>query len=93
MTEHEHHGPTTKNYIMVFVALAVLTTITVLISYSPLGAGTKEFFAFAIATIKTLLVASIFMHLRFEPRTIVIFAISPVLLALWFILAIKPDIG
>ena len=93
MAEHEHHGPSTKNYIMIFVALAILTTMTVLISYTSLGAGTKAFLAFSIASIKALLVALIFMNLRFEPRTIIIFAVSPIVLAIWFIMAIRPDIG
>lgn len=93
MTEHVRHGPSYKDYVMVFVGLAVLTSITVAMSYSNLGEGLKMFFAFAIATVKTLLVASIFMHLRFEPRLILIFAVTPVVLAIFFILAIAPDIG
>jgi caa(3)-type oxidase subunit IV len=93
MQEHVHHGPAYKDYVMVFVGLAVLTLGTVGISYTALGHDVKMFLAFAIATIKTLLVASIFMHLRFEPRTILIFAVTPVALAILFILAIAPDIG
>ena len=93
MTGHEHHGPTYKDYVLVFVALAVLTGLTVGISYSGLGPGTKESVAFVIATVKALLVATLFMHLRYEPRIIVLFAIIPVVLAVFFILAISPDIG
>jgi caa(3)-type oxidase subunit IV len=93
MKEHVHHGPAYKDYVMVFVGLAVLTLGTVGISYSSIGEGMRHFLAFAIATVKTLLVASIFMHLRFEPRTLLIFAVTPVALAILFILAIAPDIG
>ena len=93
MTEHEHHGPSYKTYIMVFIGLAILTGMTVLISYSGFAEGTKEFLAFAIATVKAFMVALLFMHLRYEPRTIIIFAIAPVVLAIIFILAISPDIG
>ena len=92
MTEHAH-GPSTKNYLVVFTALAVMTSATVLISKTGLGDGTKAFLAFAIASVKTLLVASIFMHLRYESKTIVIFAVVPILLALLFIVAISPDVG
>lgn len=93
MTEHVRHGPAYKDYVMVFVGLAVLTTITVALSYSGLGEGLRTFLAFTIAVVKTLLVASIFMHLRFEPRFILLFAVTPVALAILFILAIAPDIG
>jgi cytochrome c oxidase subunit 4 len=93
MTEHAKHGPSSKDYVMVFVGLAVLTGVTVGISYSGLGEGLKTFLSFAIATVKALLVALLFMHLRYEPRTIVVFAVTPVLLAVLFIVAISPDIG
>jgi caa(3)-type oxidase subunit IV len=94
MTEHaEHRGPAYKDYVMVFVSLAVLTAATVAISYTGLGHGAREVLAFAIAVVKTVLVASIFMHLRFETRTIVIFAVSPLILAIIFILAISPEVG
>lgn len=93
MTEHSKHAPSYLNYVMVFVGLAVLTALTVMISYTSLGHGTREVFAIAIAVLKALLVALFFMHLRFETRTIVVFAVSPVILAIIFILAISPDIG
>jgi cytochrome c oxidase subunit 4 len=78
---------------MVFVALGVLTAITVGISYAGFGAKLSEFLAFTIASLKALIVAMLFMHLRWEPRTIIIFAIAPVVLAIIFMLAISPDIG
>ena len=51
------------------------------------------FLAFTIATIKALLVAVIFMHLKYENRILTIFAVVPVILAILFIVAISPDIG
>ena len=92
MSEHAKH-PTTGAYISVFAALAVLTGVTVGISFTGLGPEMRSFLAFTIASVKTLLVVSIFMHLRFEPKTIVIFAVTPVLLAILFILAIGPDVS
>lgn len=93
MDEHAKHGPSYRHYAMVFGGLAVLTALTVAISYSSLTEGTRVVLAFTIAGLKTLMVALIFMHLRFESRPIVVFAIMPVLLAVLFILAISPDIG
>jgi len=92
MSEHAH-GPSYKDYIVVFSGLIVLTTMTILISYTGLSESMKMFVAFAIASVKVLLVALIFMHLRYEKSTIVIFAVTPILLAVLFILAISPDVG
>lgn len=57
-------------YISVFVALMVLTVITVAISYLHLSVGTAILLALAVATIKAGLVASYFMHLISEKRLI-----------------------
>ncbi len=93
MTAHEHHGPSYMNYVMIFVGLLALTATTVAISYTSLPEGTKELCAFAIAALKAVLVGSIFMHLKFEPRLILYFAVTPLVLTLIFILAISPDVG
>ena len=91
MSEQGH--PSYKNYVSIFVALIVLTTATVAISKTGLSEGARMFLAFAIASVKTLLVATIYMHLKYETKTILIFATVPVLLAIFFILAISPDVG
>lgn len=93
MNEQVHHGPSYKTYLMVFTGLAVLTGLTVSLSYSGLSEGVRMFLAFTIATIKALLVAVIFMHLKYEKRLLTIFAVVPVILAIVFIVAIAPDIG
>ncbi len=93
MIEHSDHGHSYKDYVMVFAALAGLTAVTVALSYTGLGEGVKTFLAFTIATVKVILVALLFMHLRYEPRTIIIFAVAPIALAILFILAIAPDVG
>ena len=93
MNEQVHHGPSYRTYILVFSGLAVLTGMTVGLSYTGLSEGVRMFGAFTIATIKALLVAVIFMHLKYENRLLAVFAIVPVILAIVFILAISPDIG
>ena len=60
----------TKTYVMVFAALAVLTVITVAISYLDLGTGAAVTLAMFVASIKGSLVALYFMHLIDERRTI-----------------------
>ena len=65
--DQAHGGPAiyTRN----LVALLVLTTITVSAAYVNFGASsTNVVIALTIATIKAILVALFFMHLRWEKR-------------------------
>lgn len=63
----KHH---IKIYVRVFVALAVLTIITVAISYLHLPTEQGVALALIVATIKGALVAGFFMHLFAEKRII-----------------------
>jgi cytochrome c oxidase subunit IV len=60
----------TKGYVMVFVALMVLTVLTVAVSYYHLHPAWAILAALVIAGFKGSLVASFFMHLRAERRAI-----------------------
>ena len=60
----------TRVYIMVFVALAVLTVITVAVSYLHLSVWAAIAVALFIASIKGALVAGYFMHLLSERKLI-----------------------
>ncbi len=57
-------------YVMVFSALAVLTIVTVAISYLRLPTGYAIGIAMAVATVKASLVALYFMHLISEEKVI-----------------------
>jgi cytochrome c oxidase subunit 4 len=61
--EHAHGGAAV--YLKTLLALLVLTMITVGAAYIDFGAG-NVVIALTIATIKALIVALIFMHLRYE---------------------------
>jgi cytochrome c oxidase subunit 4 len=60
-----------KVYMMVFGALAVLTVVTVAVSYIHLPILPAVTLALVIATVKASLVALFFMHLKGEKRSIV----------------------
>jgi cytochrome c oxidase subunit 4 len=60
----------TRVYIMVFVALAALTVVTVGVSYLHLNFGAAIALAMLVATIKGSLVACYFMHLISERKLI-----------------------
>ena len=75
--EQEHHIVSPVTYMIVFGALLVGTTLTVLASYFDLGEwhiapGLTLFwnpvFALAIATSKMMLVVLFFMHVKYSPR-------------------------
>ncbi len=59
-----------RTYIIVFVALAALTVVTVGISYLHLAKVPAILLALFIATLKGTLVAAYFMHLISEKRLI-----------------------
>ncbi len=73
---HDAHGPEeiakhVRVYIMVFLSLAVLTGVTVGISYVHLGSHWMNIVvALVIASIKASLVAAYFMHLISEKKVI-----------------------
>jgi cytochrome c oxidase subunit 4 len=80
---HDDHSPEEirkhmKRYIMVFIALLVLTCVTVAVSYVPLGTKGNVIVALAIAIFKAALVAGFFMHLISEKWTIYRFMIMTV---------------
>lgn len=60
----------TRRYVLVFVALAVLTLVTVGVSYLKLSFAPAILLALVIATVKGSLVACFFMHLIDERKLI-----------------------
>lgn len=71
--DHGHGGPVW--YTANLVALLILTGITVGASYINFGPA-NVVVALAIATIKAILVATIFMHLLWDKKTNAIIAVS-----------------
>ena len=78
----------TRAYILVFVALAALTLITVGVSYLHLSVGAAIALALFIATIKGSLVAAFFMHLLSERK--VIYAVLILTLVFFVALLLLP---
>ena len=66
-------------YIIVWATLLVLTAVTVGVSFLDLGLWNVGV-ALGIASIKALLVALYFMHLRHEIKLVLGFAIFPLLI-------------
>lgn len=68
-----HHGPSDGHYIKIAIALAVITAIEVAWSYLPWGDGTAIVIAevgglLLMMAVKFVIVASHFMHLKFDDK-------------------------
>ena len=82
MSARAHRHPTVGAYLGVFAVLLAMTGLTVFAAFQHLGIWNTPV-ALGIAFFKALLVALIFMHLRYSPRlTVLVVASSLVWLAI-----------
>ncbi len=70
---HTHHIMPVATYLAVFAALLVLLAVTVGVSFFDLGIFSK-ILAVTVAAIKASLIFTYFMHLRYSPRLVWVFA-------------------
>lgn len=80
------------NYMNIFWALAVLTVIEIAVVYLPTHRLIIGFLLVALASSKAALVALYFMHLRFERSTLGIIALTPMILCVFLIFMLLPDL-
>jgi caa(3)-type oxidase subunit IV len=79
------------NYIAIWIWLLGLTIFCVTLSLVYGSSTLLVVLFFAVATVKALLVALNYMHLRFESGLIYAIAIVPVVFVLGLILVLFPD--
>ena len=90
----EHVRQHIKVYVTIFVALAVLTVVTVGISYLHLPTGFAITLAMVVATVKAGLVAGYFMHLISEEKVILwVLLLCAAFLFVLFILPLGTQLG
>ena len=75
-THDEHDHTSVFGYLMVFVALMVLTVVTVVLAKFDMGLLGNAIRALVVATGKTSLVLYYFMHLRESPKIIGLVALG-----------------
>jgi cytochrome c oxidase subunit 4 len=81
------------NYLLVFYALIVLTGITVAVAFKRFEVELYNVgLAMLVASVKALLVARYFMHLKFEGRLIKLTLYFPLLLCVIMVAALIPDV-
>ncbi|MGH7482664.1 MAG: cytochrome C oxidase subunit IV family protein [Longimicrobiales bacterium] len=84
-------GHATPNYIGIWVVLGVLTLVEVGVAFIGLPKTMTVIALVLLAVWKAVLVAMYYMHLRFEPRKLVILALSPLPLAFILVLAVLTE--
>ena len=78
--QDEHHDIGPKALIIVWLALTILTVVTVYAATVDLGRAFNVTVAMVIASIKASIVALYFMHLKFEDKLTWIYALYPIFL-------------
>jgi cytochrome c oxidase subunit 4 len=92
MTDSESHEPGALTYVIVWIALVVLATVTLFASRAVTG-GWGLAVAFAIATAKAVLVVAYFMHLAGgKPIYRIVFSIAMGFLVL-LVIGVLADVG
>jgi cytochrome c oxidase subunit 4 len=71
----EHHVVPLKIYFLIFFALIVGTTLTVAVAFINLGFLNTPI-ALVIALIKATLVIMFFMHVKYSPKLVGLFAVA-----------------
>lgn len=89
-TVHIHHEE--PNYMNIFWALAVLTVLEIGVVYLPFTKLLIGFLLVSLACTKAALVAMYFMHLKFEKSTLGIIALTPMILCVFLIFMLLPDL-
>ena len=86
----EHAEP---NYMGVFWWLLALTIIEIAVIYMPVARLVVVILLVGLALSKAALVALYFMHLKFERLTLGVIALTPLILCVFLILMLLPDIS
>ena len=85
--DQRHH----PNYLAIWVWLALLMCLSVAASHLPTSAVLILGIILTLSLIKAMLVALYYMHLRFEPRLLLILVVAPLALAAVLVTALLPD--
>ena len=83
---------TEPNYIGVFWWLLALTILEIAVIYVPIARLVIVILLVGLAVTKAVLVAMYFMHLKFERVTLGVIALTPLILCVFLILMLLPDI-
>jgi cytochrome c oxidase subunit IV len=79
---HDQHGITYKTYFMTWVWLLVLTALALGLGYAPMNESLKALLLVCTTLAKILVIAAVFMHLRYERLNLILITFAPLVLAI-----------
>ena len=82
-----------RRYLKVFAILGVLTVLEVAVIYLPIPHGVVAGSLVIMAATKAALVALYYMHLADEKRMLTWIALTPMVLCVWLLFMLTPDLG
>jgi caa(3)-type oxidase subunit IV len=95
MSAHSTHDVAAdrRRYWQVFIWLTVLTLFELGVVYLPTTKTLIAVMLVILASTKAALVAAVYMHLANEKATLRWIAITPMVLCVWLVLMLTPDVG
>src|SRR5436309_15440108 len=83
MATHEHnvHAISYKTYAMTWFWLLVMTMLALGLGYAPIAERLKAMLLVCTTLAKILVIAAIFMHLRYERINLILITFAPLILA------------
>jgi caa(3)-type oxidase subunit IV len=91
-----HHGPNIGAYLAVFGALAICTLISFVanlaVRQEVMGAHLSFAIIMGVAVLKAVLVAMIFMHLKWDWKRVYIMIVPALILGPLLVIVLLPDI-
>lgn len=87
----EHHSEAL--YMKIFYYLLALTILEILVALPDYSTFAKAILLIGMAVGKAVLVALYFMHLRFERLTLGLIAFTPMVICVFLVFMLVPDMG
>jgi cytochrome c oxidase subunit 4 len=82
MPEEHEHSISYKTYLLTWFWLLVLSLLALGLGYAPINERLKALLLVCTTLAKILVIAAIFMHLRYERINLVLITFAPLILAL-----------
>ncbi len=79
--QHEQHSLSYRTYIMTWIWLLVLTALALGVGYTNINEKLKAFLLVCTTLAKILVIAAMFMHLRYERLNLILLTFTPLVLA------------
>ena len=80
---HDAHGTISyRTYVLTWFWLLVLTALALGLGYAPIAERLKAFLLVGTTLAKILVIAAVFMHLRYEKLNLILITFTPLILAI-----------